>query len=65
VRHYCPRDSSNAHGFRRFHPNPYHPPLSPLKFGHIHLKGRYRFAVDDSSLSDGVRKLRDPDELEE
>jgi TnpA family transposase len=39
--------------------------LSPLKFGHIHLKGRYRFAVDDSSLSDGVRKLRDPDELEE
>lgn len=38
--------------------------LSPLKFGHIHLKGRYHFGSSDSS-TDGFRRLRDPDELEE
>ncbi|GGB81703.1 Tn3 family transposase [Deinococcus soli (ex Cha et al. 2016)] len=39
--------------------------LSPLKYAHIHLKGRYHFSLDDQTRPEKLRKLRDPDALDD
>lgn len=38
--------------------------LSPLKFEHLHLGGRYHFSLTSALEQGQFRKLRDPDELE-
>lgn len=37
--------------------------LSPLRFEHIHLEGRYAFTLAEAVKQGGLRPLRDPDDV--
>lgn len=39
--------------------------LSPLKFAHVNMLGRYRFEVPDDVAAGVMRSLRDPNAVEE
>ena len=38
--------------------------LSPLKYAHINMLGRYHFELDDLATEGNLRPLRDPDSLD-
>ncbi|MEW6422367.1 MAG: Tn3 family transposase [Deinococcota bacterium] len=37
--------------------------LSPLRFEHIHLEGRYAFTLAEAVKQGGLRPSRDPDDM--